>query len=128
MPPASTVLGWVEDNRGADPEIKGSGFSERYASARTKLLENMADELLEIADDGINDWMEVETKSGRLVKVPDQEHIQRSRLRVETRKWLLSKLRPDKYGDKTDVNLRTPDSITVNVRSVLTPPDEKLQK
>lgn len=123
MPPASTVLGWVEDNRGADPAIKGSGFSERYASARTKLLENMADELLEIADDGINDWMEVETKSGRLVKVPDQEHIQRSRLRVETRKWLLSKLRPDKYGDKTDVNLRTPDSITVNVRSVLTPPD-----
>ena len=33
------------------------------------------------------------------------EHIQRSRLRVETRKWMLSKLLPHLYGDKSSVEL-----------------------
>lgn len=33
------------------------------------------------------------------------EHVQHSRLRVETRKWFLSKLMPKVYGDKSSVEL-----------------------
>ena len=55
----------------------------------------MVDELLEIADDCTNDYME---RNGKLVF--DGEHISRSRLRVDTRKWLLSKALPKLYGDK----------------------------
>lgn len=59
----------------------------------------MADELLEVADDARNDWMERhgEEDAGWVV---NGEHIQRSRLRVDTRKWMLSKALPKVFGDK----------------------------
>lgn len=60
----------------------------------------MADELLEIADDGSNDWMEKTVGSGETITVVDHEHVQRSRLRVDTRKWYLSKLAPKRYSEK----------------------------
>jgi hypothetical protein len=60
----------------------------------------MADELLEISDDASNDWMARRAKSGDIESVPDNEAVQRSRLRVDTRKWLMGKLKPKKYGDK----------------------------
>ncbi len=60
----------------------------------------MAEELLAIADEGENDWMAMRRKDGELEHVPDHEHINRSRLRVDTRKWLLAKALPKIYGDK----------------------------
>ena len=46
-------------------------------------------------------------KEGRGIGwVLNGEHIQRSRLRVDTRKWYLSKLNPKKYGDKVDVTTK----------------------
>jgi hypothetical protein len=59
---------------------------------------HIADELLEIADDGSNDWMEREKGGYEL----NAEHIQRSRARIDTRKWLLSKMLPKVYGDTKD--------------------------
>ena len=90
MPPESTVRLWVLDNR--------EGFAARYARARDLLLEHWADETIEIADDGSNDWM-----TRNEVDVANSDHISRSRLRVDQRKWLLSKLKPERYGDKLQV-------------------------
>jgi hypothetical protein len=73
------------------------GFSLRYARARELQLEHLADEILEISDDGRNDWME---RGG--FEVPNGEHIQRSKLRSDNRKWLLSKLKPERYGDRME--------------------------
>jgi hypothetical protein len=56
----------------------------------------MADEVVDISDDARNDFVEREDAS----RVANQEHIQRSRLRVDTRKWLLSKCLPKIYGDR----------------------------
>jgi hypothetical protein len=61
----------------------------------------MADRLLEIADDGTKDFKL--DSHGNLIA--DHEHINRSRLRVDTRKWYLSKLAPKRYGEKVDVNV-----------------------
>ena len=61
----------------------------------------MGDELLEIADNAINDWMD-RTYGDETVRVVDHEAINRSRLRIDTRKFLLSKLLPKKYGDKLE--------------------------
>ena len=103
MPPRTSVLEWVRRDR--------AGFADRYARARDRQLEHWADELIEIADDGRNDWMrrnECDNPGWQL----NGEHVQRSRLRADTRKWLLSKLRPDKYGDRvenrTTINLADP--------------------
>jgi hypothetical protein len=78
-------------------------FSQQYAKAREALLDHWAEEITEIADDGSNDWIKREAEEGRVEIKVDAEHINRSRLRVDTRKWLLSKLAPKKYGDKTQV-------------------------
>ena len=59
-----------------------------------------ADEILDICDDGSNDWIERQNKDGSTYETVNSEVINRSRLRVDTRKWLLSKLMPKKYGDK----------------------------
>jgi hypothetical protein len=64
-------------------------------------LDTMAEQLLEIADDGTNDF--VADKHGGTTL--NMEHINRSRLRVDTRKWYLSKLAPKRYGEKVDVNV-----------------------
>ena len=95
MPARSTVFKWLSDHE---------EFSDQYARAREDQVERMADELLEIADDGTNDYMERQNDDGSTYEVFNGEHVQRSRLRVDTRKWLMSKMLPKKYGDKQEVN------------------------
>lgn len=90
MPCKEAVNKWVQSL---------PSFATQYAEARAALLDRWAEEIIEISDDGTNDWVERETKRGRVVILCDHEHVNRSRLRVDTRKWLLSKLNPRKYGD-----------------------------
>jgi hypothetical protein len=102
MPDKSTVLRWLASPDHVD-------FRDQYARAREAQADHMADEILEIADDGTNDWMERRATGGggrsdaageAEEVVPNHEHINRSKLRVDARKWLMSKLAPKKYGDK----------------------------
>jgi hypothetical protein len=79
------------------------GFSERYARAREIQALTIADELLDIADDGRNDWMQRGGDDERGGWELNGEHIQRSRVRIDTRKWMLSKMLPKSYGDKAEV-------------------------
>ncbi len=64
----------------------------------------MAEEIQDIADDGTNDWMEV---NGREVTgwKENGESIQRSKLRVDTRKWLMAKMKPKRYGDAINTDI-----------------------
>jgi hypothetical protein len=96
MPSSSSVFRWLLDD-------DKKSFWEQYEKARNIQAELMFEELVEIADDGTNDWMEKERQNGETFTVVDSEHIQRSRLRVDTRKWYLSKVLPKKFGDKTVV-------------------------
>lgn len=74
-------------------------FRSIYAAARLVQADALTDEILEISDDARNDWIERQRQDGSTETVLDQEHVQRSRLRVDSRKWLASKLAPKKYGD-----------------------------
>jgi len=71
-------------------------FRDQYAHAREAQADYWAEEIVEIADDGSNDTYT--DKDGN--KRTDQEVIARSRLRVDTRKWLMARMAPKKYGDK----------------------------
>jgi hypothetical protein len=77
-------------------------FSTQYAQAKLKQADLMAEELLEIADDGSNDWMESFGEDGDMSYKLNGEHVQRSRLRIDTRKWLASKLLPKQYGQHAE--------------------------
>lgn len=62
--------------------------------------EAMFEDLMEISDDGTNDFVESARKDGSTVVLADKDHIMRSRLRVDTRKWVLSKMLPKKYSER----------------------------
>lgn len=96
MPAASSIFRWLLDEEKKE-------FWEQYEKARNIQAELMFEELLEIADDGTNDFVERELKNGNSYTVVDHEAIGRSRLRVDTRKWYLSKVLPKKFGDKIDL-------------------------
>ena len=93
MPNQSTVFRWLADERYAS-------FRERYARAREAQADALFDEMLDIADDGSNDWVERKREDGSTDSVIDHEHVQRSKLRIDARKWMAGKLRPKVYGDK----------------------------
>jgi hypothetical protein len=117
MPPESTVRGWAVNDI--------EGFSAHYANAREIGYHSMADEVLEIADNGANDWMERNGEGDEGWQM-NGEHMQRSRLRVDTRKWLLSKALPKVYGEKLDLNHGgkvSVEGVTVNFVRAAKPAD-----
>lgn len=91
MPAKSTVFRWLSLNK---------AFSDQYARAREAQADAIFDESLDIADDGSNDYITKTNGDGSTTVQPNTEHIQRSRLRIDTRKWMAGKLAPKKYGDK----------------------------
>ncbi len=93
MPHRSSVYQWLRKN---------AAFADLYTQARERLVEHWADEILNIADDVTTDYITKVGRNGHEYEAVDQEHIQRSRLRVDTRKWLMSKLAPWKYGDRVE--------------------------
>lgn len=111
MPAGSTVFKWLS-------EIKE--FSEQYARAKQESADAMAEEILDIADDGTNDWMTIYTDKGNAKEVPNNEVLQRSRLRVDTRKWLMSKMKPKKYADKSEVDVTSGGEVIKGNTIVLT--------
>lgn len=94
MPAVVTVFKWIRENE---------GFAKQYARAKGEAADAMAEEILDIADDGTNDWMERHGKDGSVGWELNGENIQRSRVRIDTRKWIASKLKPKKYGEKLEL-------------------------
>ena len=86
MPDRHTVLRWLDSNE---------GFRTRYARAREALMDWYSEEILRIAFDD----------SGDLIidgdRVMSGHHVvQRARLKVDTVKWVMSKLHPGRYGER----------------------------
>lgn len=106
MPSRSTVYNWCDED---------SDFSGRIARARDEGHDAIANECLDIADNATNDWMERNERDGTPGYALNGEHIQRSKLRVETRLKLLAKWNPKKYGDKIDVGLSAPGGGPIQV-------------
>jgi hypothetical protein len=87
MPSTGTICRWLGEN---------TQFREQYERARDAQADTLADEILDIADDGSNDFMGEDEKY-------NGDAVQRSKLRVDARKWIAAKLKPKKYGDKLDL-------------------------
>lgn len=94
MPSKYTVMNWLRRY----PE-----FKKLYDIACAERAEAYAEEIVDIADDGTNDWAERQLENGNTITVFDHEHVQRSKLRVEARKWICAKMKPKKFGDKLEL-------------------------
>lgn len=73
MPGISTVFQWLGEH---------TGFAEQYAHARDSQADTLADEIIDIAD--------------------NCEDVNKARLMVDSRKWIASKLKSKRYGDKVE--------------------------
>jgi hypothetical protein len=89
LPVESCIRAWAIDDR--------EGFYAKYTRARQIQAERMAEEILEISDDASQD---IEVGADGKPRA-NNEFQARSRLRVDTRKWILSKVLPKVYGDRT---------------------------
>tara|TARA_R110002124_G_scaffold195516_3_gene362539 strand:- start:1366 stop:1800 length:435 start_codon:yes stop_codon:yes gene_type:complete len=91
-PNKDTIFTWLK---------KHPQFADQYAQAKRRQIETFVDEILEIADDSSHD----QTTNAQGNVVCNSEFIARSRLRIDTRKWLASKLVPKVYGNIKDENI-----------------------
>jgi len=82
---------------------ENANLNERYARAKEIYASDIFDEIIEIADEANAD-LEVNEKGQLYIS---GEAVQRSRLKIDARKWILSKLEPKKYGDKIDIDHTT---------------------
>jgi hypothetical protein len=111
MPSATQILTW-----GRDPQHP---FSVHYARAREIGYLHMAEEVIEIADDGSNDWMQKYDKDGGVTGwTINGEAVARSKLRLDTRKWILSKMLPKIYAERTAVEHTGKDGAPIQIEDV----------
>ena len=83
----TTFFRWIRESE---------SFSNQYARATTERADLMFEEMLDIADEPPKT---TETKFGSAI---DNGDIQNKRVRIDTRKWALSKMNPKKYGQISD--------------------------
>lgn len=92
MPPMKTIYRWLEANE---------EFRHQYARARDKQADYFAEEIIEIADSA-----EAESAA-----------VSKAKLQIDARKWAASKIAPKKYGDKTELDVKSSDgSMRPSVR------------
>lgn len=102
MPALSTVFRWLAGDR---------EFQEQYARAMDARATLLAEEILEISDESSGDAVtDPETGTVRM----DAEFVARSRLRVDSRKWLAARMAPKKYGDKVTQEISGPGGAPVS--------------
>jgi hypothetical protein len=92
MPDERTIYRWL---------VVNADFRQQYSRAKEAQQDKFDEELLDIADDARNDWIERENeRTGKTFISLNEEAVARARLRVSTRQWLMGKHKPKKYGDK----------------------------
>ena len=105
MPNKATVFRWLKAHE---------DFSDQYARAREAQADSLFDDVLSIADDSRNDWMDRNGEDGIGWQL-NGEHLQRCRLRIDARKWMAGKLRPKVYGDKQSFEHSGPDGAPMEL-------------
>jgi hypothetical protein len=114
LPSETTFFKWKREDE---------KLSQDYAHAKDAQADLIFAEMLDIADDGRNDWMTVK-RGEETVEVENKEAIGRSRVRLDTRKWVLGKLRPKQFGDLIKQEITGKDGGAVEIK--LTKADEGL--
>lgn len=97
MPSVFTVMKWIR---------KYDDFRREYFECRAIGMLHLADEILEIADDRSEDkFTAVHHQSGREYEAPNLAAVNRARLRIDTRKFLMAKLMPRVFGERTQLEV-----------------------
>lgn len=114
MPTGATIQKWIR----TDPD-----FQKAFLEAREFQMNKFADEILEIADNSVGDIRLAFDKYGNVVPEVNFEAIQRSKLRIDTRKWLMEKFYKKQYGKDSGTESGASAPRTGNVLVQISLPD-----
>lgn len=96
MPSCDTVFYWCHTR----PDFKA-----KYIAAQEARAEAVFEEILAIADDGQNDtYVDDEGKTRT-----DHDVINRSRLRIDARKWVLGRMAPKRFSERVELDHKSSD-------------------
>lgn len=112
MPCKDTINTW---------RFKNDKFSALYDSAKRNQAEIMMSHIMDIADDSENDYI-IDADGN---KKANAELVARSRLRIDTRKFIAMKLLPRLYGDKPDTNTASESLLEKLINGDLVPANKK---
>jgi len=91
MPSSTTFLEWIKED---------SEKAVQYARAMEVRSDVIFEQILTIADSNEKDILGVDDNGKEIV---NNDVIQRNRLQIDARKWMLGKMQPKKYGEKLDL-------------------------
>lgn len=111
LPCISTVYNWFKSV---------DGFVEQYTRAKEESADALVEDMLDIADNQVDQPLIIDGEpviiDGKCVMVKDAVAVNHARLRVDTRKWAASKLKPKKYGDRTAVEHTGADGGAIDMK------------
>ncbi|NDI00174.1 MAG: hypothetical protein EBY78_07675 [Actinobacteria bacterium] len=96
MPNLTSVWKWLNNNE---------ELSKQYARAKEEQAELFADEITEICD--------AEMPMDAFGKI-DAGAVNQARLKIDSRKWIASKLKPKKFGDYTKIQAEVKDTSSTS--------------
>ena len=103
MPAVSTLFKWIREL----PE-----FSAQYDKAKIESADCLVEDMLDIAD---NQAAQDVTIDGETFSAVTAVGVSHAKLRVDTRKWAASKLKPKKYGEKIAQEITGKDGGAIEV-------------
>lgn len=109
LPGISTVFNWMADEEIAKASGEPTPLLDMYARAKDIQVDYMADEIVEIGDNEVGTVIMVDDvplldEKGNPIKIVDSAAVQHAKLRADNRKWIASKLKHRKYGDKLEIS------------------------
>ena len=110
MPSEAAVRAWALDDV--------QGFSAQYARAREIGYDRLAEEMLAIADTPVL-GVKIKTNEKGETETVESDMIEHRRLQVDSRKWMLSKMLPKKYGDKIETTVQGQDGGPVKMEATI---------
>lgn len=108
MPSRSTVIRWLAEKE---------AFRNQYARARELQADTLAEEILDIADKAVLGERLKKDGKGKVLERQTGDMVERSRLRVDVRKWYAGKLQPKKYGERVAQDHGVQDNLADQLRA-----------
>ena len=107
-PSSRTFYRWIDTDE---------ALCQRYARAKQAQMQVLADQIVDLADtERICQKVTMKADGSREVVILDQ--VERTKLQIDSRKWLLSKLDPKKYGDRVSQELTGKDGAPLGITIV----------
>ena len=108
IPSYYVLFGWMQEH----PE-----FEDKWRTARAFNADALFDEILEISNTPVDTIMTVQRAKGN-VETTKKDAVEHRRLQIESRKWMIEKLAPRKYGNKITTEISGPDGSPLQISNI----------